>query len=138
MIDIDTVVVVKNIPLPTIEVLVKKAILNLPILEQNEQLVFTIKNSRTLFLSFPNNISSTGFNLLVNELVSFQDNLISLPEIVAIYKNEVRVKQPNSLEFISSIQAVFSYYKLDKGTLHEIATLNINNCQSKKWWQFWK
>jgi hypothetical protein len=135
--NIHTLVIVKNIPLQKVEQLIKQVITPDFFEDDFQEIVFNLKNSRLLFLSFPNEISNKSFNLLVDSLLGYNENQISKSEIIAIYKNQLYIKQPNNIE-ATTVSDLLSLYKLDKGPLHQITILNKNNSYPKKWWQFWK
>jgi len=138
MTDFTTVVIVKNIPSQELENLLRQTILENNILNETQDIKLSLKNSRTLVVSFPKGISFFGFESMAKKLLEYHKNEISLSEIIAIYNNKIEWIQSKNFKLTDSIHAILSFYKLDKGVLHEIFTLNKANCQPKKWWQFWK
>ena len=132
------IIVVKNIPGYAIEAMLKTTIYKQNVLSANQEISVKIKNTRVFVLFLPQNINRAKFAIIVNSLKAYNANLISLPEITAVFNEKICTSLPASVSNIDSLAALFTFYKIDVAALHDLCTVNMKNSLPQKWWQFWK
>ncbi|UYW01594.1 hypothetical protein K5I29_01330 [Flavobacterium agricola] len=133
-----TCIVVKNIPAQNLEPLLKKHIGQQNFLQNDQEIQLKIKNTRTFVVFFAFDVSEADFNEILNVLKTYQNNLVSLPELVAVYNNNV-LPTNTALQYqLTTTDDVVAKYKLNQGTLLDLVAFTKNTSKPKKWFEIWK